>query len=135
MNSNKSYENNNKQNKTRCGVCQGDGIVKNINMFCDICEGIKCKYYTGNLIDYVPYEFCMDCNSTGFINTNTNNLNDQLIDKEKKSCNNCLGIGYVKKDKIICNFCNVSHKMCYCHKFTSRYVECDNCYGSGSLTN
>ena len=129
--------NNNIKNKTRCGICEGVGLVKNINMICDNCGGIKCKFYTGNYHDYAPYKFCLECNSTGYSNpnsiSNSNIKNKQLTNQEKKSCNNCYGIGYIKKEKIVCNFCNDEHKMCYCYNFMTPYSECDNCLGSGSL--
>jgi hypothetical protein len=110
--------------KNRCEICEGVGLVKNNNMICDNCNGIKCKYYTGNPIDYAPYELCFTCNSTGYTN---------LTNDEKKSCEKCYGKGYNKKDIIDCELCNESHIMCYCYNFIAPYAECVKCEGSGSI--
>lgn len=133
------------QNKITCENCNGVGFVKNNNIICDNCEGTKCKFYTRNHQDYAPYQFCISCNSTGYLSgnpdnpdnpDNQNNLankNYESTNKEKKYCNYCLGNGYVIKDKNICNFCNNLHKICHCNKFISPYVECVRCYGLGSI--
>ncbi len=119
---------NSSSKKNRCEICEGVGLVKNNNMICDNCNGIKCKYYTGNPIDYAPYELCFTCNSTGFIN-----FTDKFNDQEKKTCQNCFGKGYSKKDIINCELCSQSHIMCYCYNFITPYIECANCEGSGSM--
>lgn len=133
-----SNSKNNIQNKTRCGICEGVGLVKNVNMICDYCSGVKCKFYTGNHRDYAPYEICNKCCSSGYLSDNSDNLDNLIIQEnqttniKKKSCDKCLGIGYVKREEIICDYCNDPHKMCYCYNFLTPYVECFDCYGSGS---
>jgi hypothetical protein len=37
-----------------------------------------------------------------------------------------------ERKEIICDFCNVSHKMCYCYKIFTPYIEYVDCYSFGN---
>ncbi len=109
----------------QCEICKGAGLVKNINMICDLCHGTRCKHFTEKHVDYAPYEFCHNCGGDG---KHHNNLNTQI------SCKDCIGSGFVKKENINytdCNKCESPHLICSCCKPIYPYIECIVCLGSG----
>jgi DnaJ-class molecular chaperone len=46
------------------------------------------KNFTKNNIQFAPWEICLDCNVSGYIGSGT----------KKKSCKNCLGVGFIKNE-------------------------------------
>lgn len=132
-NSDNSIKDINLSNSNRCKICEGVGLVKNNNFKCENCNGFKCKNFTGNPIDYVPWESCYHCKSTGY--KICIKLNDELKNRDKISCSNCSGNGFTKKKLEHCSSCEISHEFCFCYKIISPYVECIDCEGSGSIIN
>lgn len=107
-------------NKIKCELCNGNGIIKNINYKCDFCDGSKCIHMPPSYI-YKPFKECKACINKKFINN--------------ESCNICKGTGFIKNNIIKCKFCQIDHKWCGCILNINPYIECIKCYGTGEIIN
>ncbi len=106
------------KNDLRCDLCKGIGIVKNTSLYCDFCDAARCKY-TLNLCkdEFYKYKYCELC------------VDFDL--KEKKNCHKCLGSGYYLNKGVVCNGCEIPHRVCNC--VVKLFDECTKCFGSGKI--
>jgi len=105
----------------KCNVCEGIGMVKNINLYCINCDTHKCEF-TMNITkdEFYKYKYCEFCISHNPLNSSP-----------KTHCTKCLGEGYYKNEGVKCNNCKIPHSICNC--IINPYSECPKCYGSGTI--
>jgi hypothetical protein len=111
--------------KSICELCEGIGLIKNKNMYCMKCESSRCEY-TRNISkdEFYKYKFCEFC-----VDTNKPNIN-QPNSSPKTHCLKCLGEGYYLNLGVVCNACEIPHRVCNC--IIKLFEECEGCYGSGT---
>lgn len=108
------------QTKTQCDVCNGIGMVKNVNLYCVDCDSSRCKFTTNMSRDeFYKYKYCEFC-----ILHNPSNIT------QKTHCIKCYDSGYYLNEILMCNNCEFPHRVCNC--IIKPYDECSKCYGSGT---
>lgn len=107
-------------NQTQCKLCNGVGLIKNFNLYCSKCEAHRCEFtFNMSLDEFYKYKFCESCS-----HSNTKNSSST-----KTHCLKCAGKGYYFNSVVVCNACEISHKVCNC--IIKSFDECAGCCGSG----
>lgn len=105
----------------QCDLCNGVGIVKNINLHCANCDSSRCEFTINMSKDeFYRYKYCEFCVSHNSSNTSL-----------KTHCIKCLGEGYYLNKVLMCNSCVLPHRVCNC--VVKSYDECPKCHGSGIM--
>lgn len=105
---------------TQCELCSGFGLIKNDNLYCSTCDAYRCKFtFNMSSDEFYKYKFCEFC------------LHSNLEKPSSKiHCLKCCGEGYYINPGVICNTCEISHKVCNC--IIKLFVECVECFGLGT---
>lgn len=111
----------NNKMKVQCEICDGVGIVKNVNLHCINCNSTKCEFTMFMSKDeFYKYKFCEFCIPHNHFNTSP-----------KTYCIKCSNKGYYLNKVVICNSCKIPHRVCNCS--IKLYDECTKCCGSGTI--
>lgn len=112
-----------KKNKHQCDLCKGIGFLENKDLYCYKCDTYRCKFTNNiNIEEFYKYKFCEICE---------NNEYDEKNSKIKIDCIKCSGKGFYINNGVICNTCEIPHKICNC--IIKPFFECNKCCSLGTI--
>lgn len=107
-------------NQIKCKLCNGIGLIKNSNLYCSKCDAHRCEFtFNMSLDEFYKYKFC----------ESRSHLNTKNSSSTKTQCSKCDDKGYYYNLGVVCNYCEISHKVCNCE--IKLFDECVECCGLG----